>query len=303
MRIAIVGAGALGLYYGAVLQRSGNDVYFLLRSDYEAITTRGLTVHSVNGDFHLQAVKGFRSPTEIGIVDLVLVGLKTFANQFFSELITPLIGETTRILTLQNGLGNEEQLAALFGEDKILGGVAYLCSNRGKPGVVHHLSEGRILLGEYLPASGTITEDIASCFRAAGVECRVVSDLKRARWEKLVWNIPFNGLCALTLKPVDALLCFDPTRCLVRDIMEEVIAAANAQVLVKNIPLSLADKMVDSSQKMGQYKPSMLIDRLERRPLELDAIFGVPLRLAAKRNVPMPHVQQIFALLQLVEKD
>ncbi len=303
MRIAIVGAGALGLYYGAVLQKSGNDVYFLLRSDYEAIMSGGLTVHSVNGDFHLPSIKGFRSPSEIGKVDLVLIGLKTFANEFFSELITPLIGDTTLILTLQNGLGNEEKLADLFGEERILGGVAYLCSNRIKPGVINHLGEGRILLGEYVQTPGSRTVEIAYCFNAAGIECRVVTDLKRARWEKLVWNIPFNGLCALTLKPVDALLRFEPTRCLVQDIMHEVITGANSQSLLKDIPLSLAEKMVVSSQKMGQYKPSMLIDRLERRPLELEAIFGVPLRFAADKGVEMPRVQQIFALLQLIGKD
>jgi 2-dehydropantoate 2-reductase len=303
MRIAIVGAGALGLYYGAVLQKSGFDVYFLLRGDYAAIMSRGLTVHSVTGDIHLPSIKGFRSPSEIGKVDLVLVGLKTFANEFFSELITPLIGDTTRILTLQNGLGNEEKLAVLFGEERILGGVAYLCSNRVEPGVINHLGEGRILLGKYGQTPGARTEEIASCFNTAGIECRVVPDLKRARWEKLVWNIPFNGLCALMLKPVDALLIFEPTRCLVRDMMKEVICAANSQSLLQDIPISLAEKMVVSSQKMGQYKPSMMIDRLEGRSLELEAIFGVPLRFAADKGVEMPRVQQIFALLQLVGKD
>jgi 2-dehydropantoate 2-reductase len=303
MRIAVVGAGALGLYYGAVLQKSGHDVFFLLRSDYEVIKSDGLTVYSINGDFHLPKIKGFRTPTDIGVVDLVLVGLKTSANHLFGELITPLVGDNTLILTLQNGLGNEEMLAALFGKERILGGVAYLCSNRGKPGVVHHLGEGRILLGEYAQMDSTCTETIAACFRDAGVECRIVPDLKKARWEKLVWNIPFNGLCALTLKPVESLLKFEPTRRLITDIMEEVIHTANAQSLLKDIPASIAEKMVASSLKLGQYKPSMLIDRHEGRPLELEAIFGVPLRLAIAKGIKMPQVQQLYALLLLTEKD
>jgi 2-dehydropantoate 2-reductase len=303
MRIAVVGAGALGLYYGAVLQKSENDVYFLLRSDYETIKSEGLTVYSINGNFHLPKVKCFRSASEIGIVDLVLVGLKTFANHLFAELITPLVGDQTQILTLQNGLGNEETLAALFGEDKVLGGVAYLCSNRNKPGEVHHLGEGRVLLGEHSKTDSTRTEIIASRFRGAGVECRTVSDLKRARWEKLVWNIPFNGLCALMLKPVGSFLSFEPTRNLVREVMEEVITAANTQSLLKEIPLSLAEKMLASSSNLGQYKPSMLIDRLKDRQLELEAIFGVPLQAAADKGIQMPHVQQIYTLLQLTEKD
>lgn len=303
MRIAVVGAGALGLYYGAILQKSGKEVYFLLRSDYETIRTQGIIVNSVDGNFLLPKVKGFRTASEIGTVDLVLVGLKTFANNFFTDLISPLVGEKTQILTLQNGLGNEEKLAALFGEDKILGGVAFLCSNRSKPGVVQHLGEGRILLGEYTRSDNNRTELIASIFRNAGVDCRIVPDLQRARWEKLVWNIPFNGLCALMLKPVEPLLLFEPTRNLIMDIMGEVINAANAQSLENIIPLSLAEKMVASSRKLGHYKPSMMIDRVEARPLELDAIFGVPLRRAHEKGVQMPRVQQLFALLQLAEKD
>ncbi len=303
MRIAVVGAGALGLYYGAVLQKSGNDVYFLLRSDYEVIKSEGIKVYSGNGDFHLPKVKCFRSPSEIGIVDLVLVGLKTFANFSYDELITPLVGEKTWILTLQNGLGNEEKLAALFGEERILGGIAYLCSIREKPGEVHHLGEGRVLLGEYSKKDDPRTAEIASRFLGAGVECRIVSDLKHARWEKLVWNIPFNGLCALMLKPVDSLLKFEPTCHLVREVMEEVIIAANTETLSKKIPLSLAEKMVASSRNLGQYRPSMLIDRLKGRPMELEAIFGVPLQVAEKNGIQMPHVQQIYALLLLTEKD
>src|SRR5512137_65063 len=103
MRIAVIGAGALGLYYGALLQRAGNEVCFLLRRDFEAITRQGLTVRSISGDFHLDQVRGYRSPGEIGPVDLVLVGLKTFANHRLPELIPPLLGPETRVLTLQNG--------------------------------------------------------------------------------------------------------------------------------------------------------------------------------------------------------
>jgi 2-dehydropantoate 2-reductase len=303
MRIAIVGAGALGLYYGAVLQKSGKDVYFLLRSDYEAISSGGLTVFSGKGNFHLPKVKCFRSSAEIGKVDLVIVGLKTFTNYLFAELITPLVSDHTIILTLQNGLGNEDVLSSLFAKNKILGGVAYLCSNRGEPGTVHHLGDGRILLGEYCQTDKNKINAVASYFRTAGVSCSVVQDLKSARWEKLVWNIPFNGLCALMQKPVDSLLMFEPTCSLLREIMEEVIIAANAQSLVRQIPLSLAEKMVASTLKLGQYRPSMLIDRLEGRPLELEAIYGVPIRLAAEKGVQMTHAKQIFSLLQLIEKD
>ncbi|HOP40034.1 MAG TPA: putative 2-dehydropantoate 2-reductase [Geobacteraceae bacterium] len=303
MRIAVVGAGALGLYYGALLQKSGNEVNFLLRSDYEAVSSGGITVYSINGDFHLAEVKGFRTPTEIGPVDLVLVGLKTFANEYFNALISPLVGPDTLILTLQNGLGNEEKLADIFGKDKIFGGVAFLCSYRVKPGVIKHLGEGRVLLGKFAQNNSTRTEKIASCFCRAGIKCLVVSDLKRARWEKLVWNIPFNGLCALMEKPVDAFLKFEPTRRLIHEIMLEVITVANTQSLVEEIPFSLAEKLVTSSSKMGQYKPSMMIDRIQGRPMEIEAIFGIPLQFAEEKRIQMPRVRQIYALLRLIEEN
>ena len=268
MRIAVVGAGALGLYYGALLQNSGEDVHFLLRRDYDAITADGLRVFSVNGDFSLPHVRGYRTPDEIGPVDLVLVGLKTFANGLFPELIGPLVGARTSILTLQNGLGNEEALAELFGAGRVIGGVAFLCCNRGEPGEVHHLGAGRIVLGEYQPGDAARVERLAAMFGKAGVDCRATDDLKRARWEKLVWNIPFNGLCALLEQPVNMLLAQEVCRRLVREIMLEVIAAANAQGLKRPIAEGYADSMLEFTDNMGEYRPSMQIDREEGRQLD-----------------------------------
>ncbi|KIE41474.1 putative 2-dehydropantoate 2-reductase [Geobacter anodireducens] len=298
MKIAIVGAGALGLYYGALLQRAGEDVHFLLRRDFEAIVRNGLNVFSTDGDFALPRVKGYRTPDEIGPADLVLVGLKTFANDRYEELIRPLVGAETRILTLQNGLGNEEALAALFGPERVIGGVAFLCSNRGEPGEVHHLGAGRITLGDFLPRDREWTEALAVLFVRAGVECRATGDLKRARWEKLVWNIPFNGLCALLQQPVNLLLARDASRTLVREIMHEVIAAANAQGLTVPIAPAYADSMLEFTDRMGEYKPSMQIDREEGRPLEIGAIFRTPLAYGSQRGIAMPRVEMLATLLE-----
>jgi len=231
IRIGIVGSGALGLYYGGMLQHSGQDVTFLLRSDLEAIRQNGLHVHSVNGDFHLPQVAGCASSAEIGPVDLVIVGLKTFANQHLLELARPLVGQQTAILTLQNGLGNEELLAGEFGAENILGGVAFLRSNRGKPGHVHHLGEGKIRLGEFSGGLSERSRQLAETFIAAGVPCEAVADLRRARWEKLVWNIPFNGLCALLRKNTDQILAQPEGHKLAQQIMQEVVAGGNAQEL------------------------------------------------------------------------
>lgn len=301
-RIAVVGAGALGLYYGAMLQRAGHEVRFLLRRDLQEIGRSGLQVRSINGDFHLPWVAGYATSHAIGSVDLVLVGLKTFANQAMVDLVAPLVDSTTAILTLQNGLGNEELLADAFGVDSVLGGIAFLCANRGEPGTVLHLGEGRIRLGE---AKGGLSERataLARLFSLAGVPCEAVADLQRARWEKLIWNIPFNGLCALTGKNVTELLAHPPCARLVENIMREVVTAANSQDLSE--PLDGArfiPKMLAMTAQMDHYRPSMMLDRLEGRPLELEAIYAFPLRRAQDKGIELPLIEMLYSLLDLGE--
>lgn len=302
MKIAVIGAGALGLYYGAMLQRAGNQVNFLLRRDYQAIRQKGLTVISPDGDFHLDKVRCALDSAELGPVDLVLVGLKTFANHRLIELVAPLMSGTTCVLTLQNGLGNEELLAAAFGAERVLGGIAFVCSNRGEPGIVNHMGQGRIRLGEFAGGLSPRAETLAALFNEAKVPCEAVSDLLRARWEKLVWNIPFNGLCALTGKNVTELLAHQGTRREIRDMMGEVIAAGNVQGLSSPIDAEpFIEKMIVATETMHGYQPSMMLDRLEGRPLELEAIYGVPLARATARGVEMVRVGMLQALLDLGE--
>ncbi len=300
MRIAMVGSGALGLYYGALLQRGGNDVCFLLRRDYDAIRRDGLRVHSIHGDFYLPSVAGFRHSGEIGVVDLVVVGLKTWSNDRYHELVGPLVGPATMILTLQNGLGNEERLAELFGAHRLHGGVAYLCANRGEPGTVHHLGAGRIVLGALLAENADRAESLAELFRSVGVPCHGVDDIMRARWEKLVWNIPFNGLCALMQRSVGELLASPKVTETIRGIMAEVIAAANAQGLREPIPEVYAEEMIAFTRAMDPtYRPSMQLDRMEGRPLELEALLAKPLMAGKARGLALPLITALYALLDL----
>lgn len=302
MKIGVIGAGAVGLYYGSLLQRAGHDVRFLLRRDYDAITRHGLTVTSPRGDFHLEKVNGFRDPSDMGTVDLVLVALKSFANHLLAEMARPLLAEHTALLTIQNGLGNEELLAEAFGRDRVLGGVAMIGVTRGEPGEVHHMALGSIRLGEFKGGLSPRSGQLAAMFTAAGVSCEAIADLKKVRWEKLVWNIPFNGLCALTGQTPGRLLANPATRSLVAEIMDEVIAGGNAQGLSEPISTEYREEMLDSTVRhTGDYRPSMMLDRLEGRPLELEAIYRIPLRYAAQQGVPMVRVGMLQALLELGE--
>lgn len=303
MRIGVIGSGALGLYYGALLQRSGHDVHFLLRRDYQAISASGLKISSPHGDFHLEQINGHRNSAEIGPVDLVLIGLKAYANEALIELVRPLVAAETVILTLQNGLGNEELLATAFAPEQIVGGVAFLCCNRGEPGTVHHLDQGSIRIAEFTHKSGTRLDALAKTFNQAGIPCAVGADLTRIRWEKLVWNIPFNGLCALTGLPTDRLLACTKTRQLITEMMHEVIAAANQQGLLEPINAAgLIEPMLKMTEGMGAYRPSMMIDRQQGSPLELDAIYAAPLKQASKTATSMPRVAMLHALLQATEQ-
>ena len=308
----------MGSYYGAKLCRDGHEVHFLLRSDYDVVSREGVHIQSVDGDFHVQP-RCARRPEEIGNVDLILIGLKTTANAEFKNLLTPLVGPNTTIVTLQNGLGNEDQLATLFGAEKTMGGLCFVCLNRTAPGRIHHMAHGLIVLGEFQRSPLPRTRQIAEVLIHAGIVCKVSEDLEYAHWEKLVWNIPFNGLgvaaCAgyeamlgkkvdtTTLKPCldTAGLLSDPRwEQLARELMLETIATARA--LHFSIPESLAEKQISLTRKMGAYKASTLIDFERGQPLELDSLFLEPLRQARKAGVSTPQLAALCNVLAQLQR-
>jgi 2-dehydropantoate 2-reductase len=316
MKIAVVGCGAVGSYYGARLCRAGQETHFLLRSDYDAVRQNGVTVRSVEGDFHVQP-RCARTPEEIGVSDVVLIALKTTANDQFPKLLPPLVGPHTAVVTLQNGLGNEEQLAGLFPAEQILGGLCFVCLNRVEPGVIHHTAHGKIVLGEFRRPPQKRTRELAALFRQAGVPCDLTDNLARTHWEKLVWNIPFNGLgvagtagyealvsqpSTLNSQPVlttDRLLADPRWEKLVRELMLEVIAAANALGL--SVSESQADEQIERTRIMGAYKASTLLDFERRQPLELESMFLEPLRRAQSVGVPVPRLTALCEVLRQLD--
>jgi 2-dehydropantoate 2-reductase len=321
MNIAVVGCGAVGSYYGARLCRAGREVHFLLRSDYDAVRQSGVSVCSFEGDFHVQP-KCARTSDEIGVCDVVLIGLKTAANDQFPKLLPPLVGPQTAVVTLQNGLGNTEQLAQLFSPEQILSGLCFVCLNRVNPGVIHHMEYGMIVLGEFQRRAGPRTHGLATMFRDAGVPCKVTDNLAQAQWEKLVWNIPFNGLGvagaagydALTQLPsanshlrsvgpvltTDKLLADPRWEKLLRELMSEVLAAAGA--LGFEIPASYAEEQIERTRTMGAYKASTLLDFERHQPLELESMFLEPLRRAQKAGVSVPRLTALCAVLQQLDQ-
>src|SRR5687768_3414061 len=167
-RIAVVGAGAVGCYYGGMLAHAGCDVHFLMRSDLETVCREGLRIDTRGEVVHVRDVKAYGDSSEIGACDLVLIGLKATGNSALESLIPPLLGPDTALLTLQNGLGNEEFLAERWGEKRVLGGLCFVCLNRTAPGVIEHYDHGTLSLGEYRRPPGERLTAIADAFIKAG---------------------------------------------------------------------------------------------------------------------------------------
>lgn len=292
-RIAIVGAGAIGLYYGGKLAHFGRDVHFLLRSDYEIVRKRGLRIRSKSENIHIAKVNARRSTAEIGPCDLVMVAVKATSNPDLRTLIAPLLGEKTMILTLQNGLGNEEFLAGHFGAERILGGLCFICLNRTEPGVVERLDAGRLSIGEFDGHPKPRLHDIAWEFKRCGVVCSVVADLALERWRKLVWNIPFNGL-TITKGGIGTaeILGSNELRLEALALMDETIAIANA--CGHQLPTAVALDLMKRTEEMGNYKPSTLLDLEAGRPLELEAIWGEALRRGREAGVKSPRLEGLY---------
>lgn len=291
--VAVVGSGAIGLYYGGRLAAAGVDVRFLLRADFAAISRAGLKVASVHGDFDVPQVQAFRTAAEIGPVDLVIVAWKATANPLLGNVLPPLLHGATQVLTLQNGLGNCEEIAALTGSARVLGGLCFVCINRLAPGSVHHSAGARVDIGEWRPGVPGRALEIARCFKGAGVPAVAVANLEQAQWEKLVWNIPFNGLSvAEGGVTTDVLLASAATEQEIRALMAEVIAAGRA------LGLQLADDLIDyninRTRPMGPYRTSSMLDFVAGRELEVNAIWQEPLRRAQAAGVAMPHTVELL---------
>ena len=300
--VAVIGAGAVGSYYGARLAQAGHDVRFLLRRDYEAVAERGLRIESHHGDFVLDRPAIARDPAVIGPVDWVLCGLKTTSLDAAPALIRPCLGPETRVLAIMNGLGIEERLAAALGTERIFGGLAFTCINRGEPGVIHHYEYGQVSIA-HLHDDPVELDRALALWKDATVEFSTASSVRRARWEKLCWNVPFNGLTVAAGAVTTEAIVADPAlRAEARALMEEVVAAGNADLAAREGAERIdgdevITRMFTLTDVMGPYRPSTLIDFVEGRAIEVDAIFAEPARRARALGVPTPRLEMLAALL------
>lgn len=300
MRYAIIGTGAIGAYYGAKLAHAGNDVHFLLHSDYDYVKEHGLQVDSCDGSFHLDAPQVYRSTADMPDADVVIVALKTTNNsRLLPELLTPLLHTDPTVLLIQNGIGVEADVQKMFPKTQLAAGLAFICSAKSEPGRVNHQCYGSINIGNYSCHDTAQLKRLIADFDAAGVKAAEV-DYHEARWKKAVWNMPFNGMTVALDAQTDKILANAATRQLIYDQMLEVIGAAQA-LGVKGLDSTFADKMIESTLQMTPYSPSMKLDYDFRRPMEIEYIYSHPIAEARAAGFDMPKLAMLEAELRFLD--
>ncbi|MGE8387206.1 MAG: putative 2-dehydropantoate 2-reductase [Pseudomonas sp.] len=304
-RIGIIGSGAIGGFYGLMLGRAGFDVHFLLRSEYAVVREQGLKLESaLHGDVQI-AVQAYASAADMPPCDWLLVGAKATSNAELAPLIAKAAAADAKVVLLQNGLGVEEQLrSSLPASLHLLGGLCFICVNRLSPGVIRHQALGAVNLGYHSgPADdggAAIVEEGAALFRAAGVDSQAMGNLGQARWQKLVWNVPYNGLSVLLGASTTPLMADSDTRELIQALMAEVVQGAAA--CGHELPEGYADHLLRVTEQMPDYWPSMFHDHAGQRPLELQAIYAEPLARARAAGCSLPRMQMLYQALAFIDR-
>ena len=301
-RIGVIGTGAIGGFYGLMLARAGFDVHFLLRSEYQDVKRNGLRVnHAELGELALPVVQAWHDVADMPKCDWLLVGAKTTSNADLAEIINQAAAADAKVVLLQNGLAVEDELRPLLTEQvHLLGGLCFICVHRSAPGVIEHEAHGGVNIGYHSGPASTIegaqiAEQAAAMFGKAGLDSKAMAQLEQARWQKLVWNIPYNGLSVLLNSSTEQLMGNLHSRELVTELMDEVMAAAAA--CGYPLPENIVQMMLKSTDGMPAYLPSMYHDFKLKRPMELQAIYQAPLEAAQAAGCAMPKTKMLWQAL------
>ncbi len=302
-RIAIVGTGALGGLYGGLLARSGEDVHFLLRSDFQHVMRHGLRVDSIDGSFVLPRVSAYDDASSMPRCQLAVVCLKTTENSVLPRVIPKLLAPGGTVILLQNGIGEEERIAAIPGVGAVIAALGFVCAMKNGPGHVVHLDYGSLRLAEYRAAAERagitpLLKAVGLRFEKAGVSVSLAEDWLEARWRKLVWNVPFNGLSVVLRSDTTQLLAHPESRKLVKDLMLEVADAAAGEG--RDVSMDFIEKMIADTARMRPYLPSMRLDFDAGRPLETASMYRAPVQRARAVGVPAVRMTMLTEQLEFL---
>jgi 2-dehydropantoate 2-reductase len=293
MKIVVVGAGAVGGWYGGKLAEAGHAVHLVTRSDAAAIAAQGLRLRDQLGERVVRVASATVDTEGLPPCDLVIVAAKSTANAGLPALVRPLLGPDTRLLTLQNGMGNVEAFGSLLPAERIVAGLCFVCINRVAPGVTENTLAGHVRMAAAQGPANAAVRTCVTLFAEAGLDCRSEDSLEAVLWKKLCWNVPFNGLAIAAGGLTTDRIVGDPTlRARARRLMDEVASAAAARGHAfdeKHIRWQF--EMTDG---MGPYRPSSLIDYLAGREVELEGIWGEPLRRGEAAGVAMPELRALL---------
>jgi 2-dehydropantoate 2-reductase len=302
MRIAIFGTGGAGGYFGAQLARAGEDVTFIARGEHlKAIRKQGLTVETPRGEIVIQPARATDEPAQVGVVDAVLVGVKSWQVLEAAHAIRPLMGPATFAVPLQNGVEAASQLTSVFGVDHVLGGLCGTLSWLTGPGRIRSIGEVHFVkIGELDNRASERAERLRAAFERAGVNVEVPSDIHQALWEKFLFVVSLGGLGAVARAPVGVIRTLPETRRMLKQSMQEILAVARA----RQVPLDdtvVADKLAFVDSLAPDGTTSLQRDIAEGKPSELEAWNGAVVRLGREAGVSTPLHEFIYCSLLPLE--
>jgi 2-dehydropantoate 2-reductase len=301
VRVAVMGAGAVGGYFGARLAAASNDVAFIARGPHlAAMRQLGLSLESPQGNLHIRDALFTDDLSQVGAVDLVLFCVKSYETDATAANLASLIGDRTIILSLQNGVDNADKIAQRWGHQRTLAGVVYIGSQLPQPGKIKHSSGGRIVFGELDGQVHETTQAVERLLSSARISCEVSRAIRNIQWRKLLWNAPFCAISCLTHSNVKEIVESDSLTRLALDCMAEVREAAKAQAI--DLDPALFDETLNFSKSLGDFKPSMLQDLEAGKPLEYEALNGIVVELLGRTGKEAPTNQVLYGALKYLDK-
>lgn len=301
MRIAVMGAGAVGGYFGAKLAAAGHDVLFIARGRHLAALCRdGLRVKSPDGDLHIKNARFSADAALPGCADLILFCVKSYDTETAAQALRPMVGAKTVILSLQNGVDNADKIARRLDGQLTLSGVVYVGAQVLSPGVIEHSTGGRIILGSRTGGNSEATKTVEQTVGAAGIPCETSAEIQKVQWRKLLWNAPFCAISCLTGATVKDIVESDSLTKLALDCMEEVRRAARARAI--DLPVQLFSETMSFSKTLGAFKPSMLQDLEAGKPLEYEAFNGIVVTVLSDAGEDAPVNQVFYGALKYLDK-
>ena len=301
MRIAVMGTGAVGGYFGAKLAAAGHAVAFIARGqNLQALRANGLRVISPNGDLQIDNARFTDDTATIGNVDLILFCVKSYDTETAAEQIRPLASDRTLILSLQNGIDNPEKLARVYHSEQILPAVVYVGAQLTSPGVITHANGGRIIFGPSDGGSSAWSTALRQTLSEASIPCEISDQIQTIQWNKLLWNAPFCAIGCLARANVKQIVESDSLTELTVDCMTEEQTAARTRHI--DLRRQQFDEILAFSHTLGEFKPSMLQDLEAGKPLEYQAFNGIVVRTLRHAGLPAPINQVFYATLEFLDK-